>query len=321
MSAPAPWYAPIPIPQFNTPIARYDFSSKELEQLLYASVVHERSFASSPEQRDTFEALTWVGGSVLRGLTTVLLASMFPTSKKNVLNDIRQALEDKTFYAHLSRRLGLHNHISLTYPAGESDHILSGLFTAYVGAIQRELGVDGFPTISGTFCQLLRPYAEAYKSHHDKYIAANPHLPPTPIISPVSTAPSSSLAAQQQQKVYPILQTAATTDSGAAKLRRQHVSVYTSRLMEYAAKCKLPQPSFNFTDNGCQGAAIQWCATINMNGADIASAVASTKLEAKHLASKDALQIIIGSNVPWPVTVSGRRQKKLIARRSGGMLC
>ncbi|PWW71798.1 hypothetical protein C7212DRAFT_366991 [Tuber magnatum] len=319
MSAPAPWYAPIPIPQFNTPIARYDFNNKELEQLLYASVVHERSFASSPEQRDTFEALTWVGDSVLRGLTTVLLASMFPTSKKKVLNDIRQALEDKAFYAHLSRRLGLHNHISLTYPAGESDHILSGLFIAYVGAIQRELGTDDFPTVSGTFCQLLRPYAEAYKAHHDTYIAANPHLPPTPIISPISTVPSSSLAAQQrQQHVFPIFQTTATTDSGAAKLRRQHVSVYTSRLMEYAAKCKLPQPSFMFKDNGCQGAAIQWCATVNMNGTDIASAIATTKLEAKHLASKDALQAIGSSVHPWPV--SGRRQKKLLARRAGSVL-
>ncbi|CUS11619.1 unnamed protein product [Tuber aestivum] len=317
MSAAAPWYAPIPIPQFNTPIARYDFNNKELEQLLYASVVHEQSFASSPEQRDTFEALTWVGDSVLRGLTTVLLASMFPASKKNVLNDIRQALEDKAFYAHLSRRLGLHNRIPLTYQAGESDRILSGLFTAYVGAIQRELGTDGFPTISGTFCQLLRPYAEAYKAHHDTHIAANPHLPPTPIISPISAAPS-SLAAQQQQHVFPIFQTAITSDSGAAKLRRQHVSVYTSRLMEYAAKCKLPQPSFMFKDNGCQGAAIQWCATVNVNGSDIASAVASTKLEAKHLASKDALQAI-GSNVPtWPI--NGRRQKKLMARRAGSML-
>jgi len=86
MSAPAPWYSSVPIPEFNTPIARYDFKNKELEQLLYASVVHERSFASSLEQRDTFEALTWVGSSVLRGLATVLLASMFPTSRKKVLN-------------------------------------------------------------------------------------------------------------------------------------------------------------------------------------------------------------------------------------------
>ncbi|RPB00788.1 hypothetical protein L873DRAFT_1735859 [Choiromyces venosus 120613-1] len=318
MSTTAPWYALIPIPQLNTPITPYEFNDKELEKLLYASVVHERSFASSPEHRDTFEALTWVGYSVLQGLTTGLLATIFPTSKKNVLSDIRQALEDKTFYAHLSRRLGLHRHISLTYIASESDHILSGLFTAYVGAIQRELGTDGFPTTNTIICQLLRPYAEAYKSHHDSYTAANlhqpppPHLPLTPVISPVSTT-------LQQHHIYPVLQAPPiTTESGAAKLRRQHVSVYTSRLMEYAAKCKFPQPSFMFKDNGCQGAAIQWCATVNLNGVDIASAIATTKLEAKHLASKDALQAI-GSTVSQ-LPASGRRQKKLFRRGVEGMI-
>jgi dsRNA-specific ribonuclease len=103
--------------------------------------------------------------------------------------------------------------------------------------------------------------------------------------------------------------------SEAARLRRQNVSVYTSRLMEYAAKTKLPQPSFLFTDNGCQGAEIQWCATVNLNGTDISSAIASTKLEAKHLASKDALQAIAGSTVqPWGPSV--RRQKKITARKN-----
>lgn len=89
--------------------------------------------------------------------------------------------------------------------------------------------------------------------------------------------------------------------------------------MEYTAKCKLPQPSFIYKDNGCQGAAIQWCATVSMSGTDIASAVASTKLEAKHLASRDALQAIGSSIHHWPV--AGRRQKKLQVRRTtGGMI-
>ena len=90
--------------------------------------------------------------------------------------------------------------------------------------------------------------------------------------------------------------------------------------MEYTAKCKMPQPSFIFKDNGCQGAAIQWCATVSLNGIDIASAVASTKLEAKHLASKDALQAIGSSIHHWPAG-AGRRQKKLQVRKTtGGML-
>jgi len=90
--------------------------------------------------------------------------------------------------------------------------------------------------------------------------------------------------------------------------------------MEYTAKCKMAQPSFVFKDNGFQGPAIQWCATVSLNGMDIASAVASTKLEAKHLASRDALQAIGSSIHHWPVG-SGRRQKKLQVRKTtGGML-
>lgn len=108
MSAPPPWYSIVPIPEFNTPIARYDFENKELEQLLYASVVHERSFASSPEQRDTFEALTWVGSSVLRGLTTVLLASMFPTSRKKVLNVNFPTSLQFTYDCHVTRIPSIH---------------------------------------------------------------------------------------------------------------------------------------------------------------------------------------------------------------------
>lgn len=88
--------------------------------------------------------------------------------------------------------------------------------------------------------------------------------------------------------------------------------------MEYAAKTKIPQPSFVFTDNGCQGAEIQWCATVNLNGTDISRAIASTKLEAKHLASKEALQAITGTTVHnWPTV---RRQKKITSRRNNMVL-
>jgi hypothetical protein len=81
-----PWYS-APIPQIQTPVSVYEFRNKDLEKLVYASAVHEWSFAgSTTEQKDTFELLTWVGGSVCRSVTTVLLASLFPTSKRDVLN-------------------------------------------------------------------------------------------------------------------------------------------------------------------------------------------------------------------------------------------
>lgn len=90
------------------------------------------------------------------------------------------------------------------------------------------------------------------------------------------------------------------------------MSMYTSRLMEFAAKSRLPQPSFVFKDNGLQGAYIEWTAIVGMDGKDIATAVATTKLEAKHLASREALVALRAPMGPQP---SIRRSKKLHNRR------
>lgn len=165
------------------------------------------------------------------------------------------------------------------------------------------MGIAGSSNLHTWFSQLVGPYAHTYRTYYEQYStavhAAAPFL--TVVQYPHSSAPSTIAMDMMGMKT-----------SIDAKIRRQNVSVYTSRLMEYAAKNHLPQPSFAFQDNGYQGALIQWTATVGVGGKDIATAIATTKLEAKHLASRDALLTLRAPTAQIP---SLRRSKKLQSRR------
>lgn len=213
------------------------------------------------------------------------------------------ALQTKTFYAHLARVIGLHNHLAaLTYAASDSDRILGSLFASYIGAIHRDMGIAGSSNLHTWFAQLVGAYAHTYRIYYEQYSTAAHAAPFLTVVQyPHSSAPGTIAMDMMGMKT-----------SIDAKIRRQNASVYTSRLMEYAAKNHLPQPSFVFQDNGYQGALIQWTATVGVGGKDVATAIASTKLEAKHLASRDAL---LSLRAPTAQIPSLRRSKKLQTRR------
>lgn len=209
------------------------------------------------------------------------------------------ALQTKTFYAHLARVIGLHSNLTaLTYAASDSDLILGSLFPSYIGAIHKDLGIADSSNLHNWFSQLVGPYARAYRVYYDQYSATKHLMAAVP--PPHAAPPAIAMDMMSMNQA---------TD---AKLRRQNVSMYTSRLMEYAAKNRLSPPSFAFQDNGYQGALIQWTATVGMEGREVASAIATTKLEAKHLASREAL---VALRTPVGQVSSSRRAKKLDARR------
>lgn len=182
-------------------------------------------------------------------------------------------------------------------PTAPGDHILATLFCAYVGGIQRDLGTERFGDLYTWYFRLLEPYAVTYQGYYNSYLSSLP--PPMPH---TSGAPG----------------TVAVNPPSDSRLRRQNVAGYTSRLMEYAAKTKLSAPTFVFRDNGQQGAGIQWSATVSMNNQVIARAVASTKLEAKHLASMEALVALRAPLVSTPPGMGKERREKKQMKRRGG---
>lgn len=164
------------------------------------------------------------------------------------------------------------------------------------------MGIAGSSNLHTWFSQLVGPYAHTYRMYYEQYSTTHTAAPFLKLVQyPHSSVPGTIAMDMMGMKT-----------SIDAKIRRQNVSVYTSRLMEFAAKNHLPQPSFAFQDNGYQGALIQWTATVGVGGKDIATAIATTKLEAKHLASRDALLTLRAPTVPIP---SVRRSKKLQIRR------
>lgn len=77
----------LPIPDLATVVTIYEFEDKVLENLVYTCALDQFSFAgSSVEQKDIFEALTWIGESVYRSSTTVLLSDVFSSSRTKELN-------------------------------------------------------------------------------------------------------------------------------------------------------------------------------------------------------------------------------------------
>lgn len=161
------------------------------------------------------------------------------------------------------------------------------------------MGIAGSSNLHAWFSQLVGPYAQAYRAQYDQFtLAAAPFMSFPDSVPPPPPPPPGTLTLDMLK-------------SADSRTRRQHVSVYTSRLMEYAAKCHLPQPSFAFQDNGYQGALIEWTATVGVGGRDVATAIASTKLEAKHLASREALLTLRAPTTPIP----NRRARKLNSRR------
>lgn len=224
------------------------------------------------------------------------------------------ALTTTSFYAHLSRVLSLHSRLTALNYTSDSDGILGKLFTAYIGGIHRELGTQRYHDLYIWYSQVVAPYAEKYHALYQEHISSTstsnalitlkkptftvntPGLLGTAVATPTSTEPPKPSSIE-------------------AKLRRQNISMYTSRLMEFAAKSRLSQPSFMFKDNGYQGMNIQWTVTVSLDGRDIATAVATTKLEAKHLASREALIILRAPIGPLP-----RKEKKAQARRVNAMI-
>jgi dsRNA-specific ribonuclease len=71
--------------------------------------------------------------------------------------------------------------------------------------------------------------------------------------------------------------------------QRQELAQYTSRLMEYAAKYRLEPPKFEFESNGARGRQLEWSCTVVLCGIQMAKGTASTKWEAKHIASAEAM--------------------------------
>lgn len=230
------------------------------------------------------------------------------------------ALTTTSFYAHLSRVLSLHSRLTALNYTSDSDGILGKLFTAYIGGIHRELGTQRYHDLYIWYSQVVAPYAEKYHTLYQEHISsAGTSNALITLKKPTFTVNTPGLLGSATTTAMATV-TPAPTDplkpsSIEAKLRRQNISIYTSRLMEFAAKSRLSQPSFMFKDNGYQGMNIQWTVTVSLDGRDIATAVATTKLEAKHLASREALIILRAPIGPLP-----RKEKKAQARRVNAMI-
>ncbi|KAH0608816.1 uncharacterized protein H6S33_001044 [Morchella sextelata] len=308
-----PWFTiygiPVLPPYQETPLL-YNFQDKALEQVVYSLSqvqwlgVNE---ASGSERKDN-EVLRWLGASVLKGLTGMLVMSLFPDLGAGGLEDMTAALTTTSFYAHLSRVLSLHSRLTALNYTSDSDGILGKLFTAYIGGIHRELGTQRYHDLYIWYSQVVAPYAEKYHTLYQEHISSTGSTMKKPTFT-VNTPGLLGTATPAVSTDPP------KPSSIEAKLRRQNISIYTSRLMEFAAKSRLSQPSFMFKDNGYQGMMIQWTVTVSLDGKDIATAVATTKLEAKHLASREALIILRAPIGPLP-----RKEKKAQARRVNAMV-
>ncbi|KAI5776464.1 hypothetical protein EDC01DRAFT_462536 [Geopyxis carbonaria] len=280
------WYASYPLPQIaHQGLTLYTFNSKPLEQSVFMQS------PSSPDAPDQ-SLLQWTGASVVNALCSIQLTSLYSDMSSGQLTDLRAALTSKMFHAHLARTLSLHTSLQGAHPGSTpSDRVLADLFESYVGGMARELGTENFGTLYKWYFAFVNPYITHYRTLYQHHLHA-----PRP--TSAASASASSVVA-----------------SAEAKARRQNVAGYTSRLMEYAAKNRLEPPKFEFSDNGQQGADIQWTAIVSLGGISQARAVASTKLEAKHLASKEALGTL---RAPIDTTTSIERRRKKQERRARG---
>ncbi|TGZ81805.1 hypothetical protein EX30DRAFT_233523 [Ascodesmis nigricans] len=299
-----PWYASIPLPQLQHPsLSGFTFTSKDLERQVFthcsAAAPSSGNLQSAtgniwaqpqtPEPDNS--TLQWTGASIVQTLCSIVLTSLFPALSSAALSDLRSALTAKPFHTNLSRLLRLPENLRHATQLPLSERIIAELFEAYIGGIARELGTEQFGRLHAWYYNLIQPYVKYY---HEAYLNRD-NINPIPTVS-----------------------------SSESKLRRQNVAAYTSRLMEYAAKNKLEPPKFEYKDNGLQGAGIEWQATVFLGGAQVATAKATTKLEAKHLASKGALGILRDPSALDPtagVTGGGqeRRKRKMERRMRGGM--
>ena len=82
--------------------------------------------------------------------------------------------------AHLARRTGMSDDIVLgncsinwTHPGHK---VLGGLFEAYVGGMQRELGLEGYPVLYNWFEDMMLPYAQHF--HKEICEALEPEVKP-----------------------------------------------------------------------------------------------------------------------------------------------
>ncbi|KAI5810647.1 hypothetical protein BZA77DRAFT_327042 [Pyronema omphalodes] len=100
---------------------------------------------------------------------------------------------------------------------------------------------------------------------------------------------------------------------------RQALATYTSRLMEYAAKNKLEPPQFQYESNGKQGGDILWACVVLLGGTTVARGVASSKAEAKHQASMQALSVLPKAKDD-PKTAEQRRARKQLYRERAKMI-
>ncbi|CCX10885.1 hypothetical protein FPQ18DRAFT_348076 [Pyronema domesticum] len=99
---------------------------------------------------------------------------------------------------------------------------------------------------------------------------------------------------------------------------RQALATYTSRLMEYAAKNKLESPQFRYESNGKQGGDILWACEVILGENTVARGVATSKAEAKHQASMQALNVLPKTRDD-PRTQEQRRARKQLYRERAKM--
>jgi dsRNA-specific ribonuclease len=266
MSAPAPaapsvpWYDyyGIPaVPPASIHVFTYTFTSKALE----AQVFTHASFVPEGGATTTPDnaQLVWLGASVIVSLSSFLISSRYPTLSSAASADLRAAITSKQFHAHLCRLQHLPTHLHTSSRSIlQSDKVLAELLEAYVGAVAQDLGHSRWEGLNRIYAPIVEPFLHAY---HGLY---------------------------QQHRSAPAPQ---------RENRRQELAPYTSRLMEYAAKNRLEPPKFEFESNGAQVRQIVWCCTVVLGGKQMAKGAARSKLEAKHIASAEAMRVLFVTRV------------------------
>ncbi|KAF8534230.1 ribonuclease III domain-containing protein [Trichophaea hybrida] len=221
------------------------------------------------DERQDNEHLEFLGDSVLKGLTAHLIDTLFPDMDEGTMTLLMTALVNNSFYAQLSRILGLDKHLIIAESTGngpkDSERVLGGLFGAYVGGMHKEIGMERHMELYSWFRQLMEPYAlDFYKE----------------IQGTLQQQPEQLWGNTKPQTLWE-----------EEDISTEDASKFTMQLHEIVAKYRLAQPEFTFVKGGL-GHKVEWVCVVRLGERPVMGPAAASKSAAKHLACRGAMEVI-----------------------------
>ncbi|KAA8902668.1 ribonuclease III domain-containing protein [Sphaerosporella brunnea] len=222
--------------------------------------------------------LTWLGAPIINTLISFAITALFPSLSQPAITDLRNALTSRALHAHLCRLLQLPQYLRTSSP--------TVLQSDRVLAELFEAFIAGVAKDLG-----LGRWEELYRFYFQLL---------EPFIHAFHALYHQHLSAPSREK------------------RRQELAPWTSKLMEYAAKNKLEPPKFEFESNGAQGQEITWSCIVVLGGRQVARGTAGSKLEAKHIASADAMRALPQHGGDQAALNQRRKKKELFRKAARG---